>query len=45
MKRLGHARYEQWWEVDTSKDSRDLAGEVVEAIRTYAIPEMRERLV
>jgi len=36
---------DQWWELDASKDSGAVAAEVVQSIRTYAIPEMRTRLV
>ena len=34
-----------WWELDPATDTRQLADDVVSAIRDYALPAMRERLL
>jgi hypothetical protein len=36
---------DRWWELRATEDYTAVAAETVEAIRTYAIPEMRKRLV
>jgi hypothetical protein len=47
-KRIGQlmpGNLDQWWELDASEDYGAVAAEVMDAIREYALPEMRARLV